>query len=121
MKTTKQPINTETAIFQFRTITDKLTEQVAAWAMKKPAKRTALLFFCDDDAEEWILRQIEYQTGKRPKYRLLLRIFSALMHNDEIYAHARDLVRSATRQRKKDAKRQAMTQQTPDADDTNQA
>ena len=110
---TNEPIDQKAAVEQFRTITDELTHPVAAWAMKKPAKRTALLFFCDDDAEEWILKQIEYQTGKKPRYRLLLRIFSALMHNDKVYAHARDLVRSATRQRNKDAKRKAMMQDNP--------
>ena len=106
MKTKKT--NTKmAAIEQFNEFTSNMVAQTSAWVRKMPAKRTALLFFCDTDAEIWQCSPLEYQTGKRKRYRLLLSLFGALTRNDKLYEKAENLMRNVKRQRKRDAREKA--------------
>ena len=107
---TNEPIDQKAVVKEFRTTGRKLVEPIDAWVRKKPTKRGAVLFFYDEDAAEWWLHPIEYQTGKKPRYRLNCNIFAALVNNDKMYATTENLLRNAKRQRRKDAKRQAMLQ-----------
>ena len=104
---TNQSINCETALEQFKSFTRNIAGQLAAWARKKPAQRTAFLFICDKDAEQWQCFEIEYKTGKKDRYRLLSSLFCALLRNDELYNKAANLMQCVTRQRRRDAKKAA--------------
>ena len=87
---------------QFNVLVSEFVAPIAKWQKRKPAKRSAMLLFCDGDAEEYSVRLMGNKRAKYPIASCLNGLGDAMIAKPELLEWVKAHVRFAERELKRE-------------------